>query len=81
MSSEQYSLSSSRLAPVVLQSPIYRLSKLGKAWSLANAVLKSLALAKQQTQHDLQQSYLMRAAMETEKLRALIEEIAKDVKK
>ena len=57
------------------------LSKLRKAWSLANAVLKSLALAKDQTQRDLQQSYLMRAEMETEKLRALIEEIAKDVKK
>jgi len=57
------------------------LSKLRKAWSLANAVLKSLAVAKEQTQRDLQRSYLMRAAMETEKPRALIEEIAKDVKK
>ena len=57
------------------------LSKLRKAWSLANAALKSLALAKEQTQRDLQQSYLMRAAMETEKLKALIEEIAKEIKK
>jgi len=52
-----------------------------ESWSLANAGLKSLTLAKDQTHRDLQQSYLMRAATETEKLRALIEEIAKDVKK
>jgi hypothetical protein len=45
---------------------------------VANAVLKFSLSPKTQR---LQQSYLMRAAMETEKLRALIEEIAKDVKK
>jgi len=57
------------------------LSELRKAWSLTNLVLKFLTLAKGQPQRDLQQSYLMRAAMETEKLKALIEEIAKEVKK
>jgi hypothetical protein len=57
------------------------LSKLRQAWSLANAVSKSIALAKEQTQRDLRESYIMRAALEVEKLRALIEEIARDIKR
>ena len=46
-----------------------------------NALAKSIKLAKEQTQCDLQQSYLMRAAMEAEKLKILIEQIAKEIKK
>jgi len=57
------------------------LSRLRRAWSLANALCKSLALAKNETQRDLQQSYIMRAMIEAEKLRAEIEELARDVKK
>ncbi len=56
------------------------LSKLRKAWSLANAVSKTISLAKKETQRDLRESYIMRAAMEVEKLKGLIEEIAKEVK-
>jgi hypothetical protein len=57
------------------------LSKLRAAWTLTKALAKSIKLAKEQTQRDLQQSYLMRAEMETEKLKALIEEIAREIKK
>jgi hypothetical protein len=38
-------------------------------------------LAQEQTQRDLQQSYLMRAALEAEKLKTLIEEIARQIQK
>ena len=57
------------------------LSKLREAWVLTNALSKSIRLAKEKTQRDLQQAYLIRATLEAEKLRALIEEIAKEVKK
>ncbi len=57
------------------------LSKLREAWSLANTVGKSIKLASEQTARDLRQSYMMRAALEAEKLKHLIEEIAKEVKK
>jgi len=45
------------------------------------AVTKSIKLAKEQTQRDLQQAYLIRAASEVDKLKGLIEEIAKELKK
>ena len=54
-----------------------QLSKLRAAWALTNALDKSIKLAKEQTQRDLQQSYLMRAALEAKKLKTLIEELAK----
>ena len=57
------------------------LSQLRAAWALTNDLSKSIKLAKEQTQRDLQESYLMRAAMEAKKLRTLIEEIAKGVEK
>jgi len=56
------------------------LSKLRQAWSLANAVSKSISLAKKETQRDLRESYIMRAAMEAERLKGLIEEIAREIK-
>jgi hypothetical protein len=56
------------------------LSKLRVAWSLTNALGKSIKLAKAQTQRDLQQSDLMRAAMEAENSK-LIEEIARQIQK
>ncbi len=56
------------------------ISKLRVAWALTNALSKSIKLAQEQTQRDLRQSYLMRASMEAEKLKALIEKIAKEVK-
>ena len=56
------------------------LSQLRAAWALTNAIGKSIKLAKEQTQRDLQESYLIRAAMEAEQLKALIEQIAKRVK-
>jgi hypothetical protein len=55
------------------------LSNLRAAWALTNALSKSIKLAQEQTQRDLQQSYLMRAALEAEKLKALIEKLAKEV--
>ena len=55
------------------------LSKLRKAWSLANALSKTIALAKKETQRDLRESYIMRAAMEAERLKGLIEEIAREI--
>jgi hypothetical protein len=57
------------------------LSKLREAWALANAVSKSLARAKKETQRDLQHAFMMKAEMENENLKALLEEIAKEVKK
>jgi hypothetical protein len=57
------------------------LSNLRAAWALTNALAQSIKLAKEQAQRDLQQSYLMRAAMEAEKLRVLIEQIANEIKK
>lgn len=57
------------------------LSKLRAAWKLSDDLVKSIKLAKDQTQRDLQQSYLIRAAMEAEKLRTLIEDIAQELKK
>jgi hypothetical protein len=57
------------------------LSNLRAAWALTNALAKSIKLAQEQTQRDLQQSYLMRAAMEAEKLRVLIEQLANEIKK
>jgi hypothetical protein len=57
------------------------LSNLREAWSLANMVEKSIRLAQEQTAGDLRQSYMIRAALEVEKLKTLIEEIAKEVKK
>jgi hypothetical protein len=56
------------------------LSNLRAAWVLTNALSRSIKLAQEQTQRDLQQSYLMRAALEAEKLKALIEKLAKEVK-
>ena len=56
------------------------LSNLRAAWALTNALSRSIKLAQEQTQRDLQQSYLMRAALEAEKLKALIEKLAKEVK-
>ena len=55
------------------------LSKLRKAWSLANALSKTIALAKKETQRDLRESHIMRAAMEAERLKGLIEEIAREI--
>lgn len=55
------------------------LSKLRKAWSLANALSKTIELAKKETQRDLRESYIMRAAMEAERLKGLIEEIAREM--
>jgi hypothetical protein len=57
------------------------LSQLRTAWALTNALSKSIKLAQEQTQRDLQQSYLMRAAMEADKLKTLIEQMAKEIKK
>jgi hypothetical protein len=57
------------------------LSKLRAAWALTNALSKSIKLAQEQTQRDLQQSYMMRAALEAEKLKTLIEEIARQIQK
>ena len=57
------------------------LSKLRKAWSLANTVTKTISLARKETQRDLRESYIMRAAMEAERLKGLIEEIARDIKR
>lgn len=56
------------------------LSQLRSAWVLTTALAKSIKLAQEQTQRDLQQSYLMRAAMEAEKLKLLIEQMAKEIK-
>ena len=57
------------------------LSKLRKAWLLANAVCKTMSLARKETQRDLRDSYIMRASMEAERLKGLIEEIAREIKK
>lgn len=57
------------------------LSKLRMAWKLNDDLAKSIKHAKDQTQRDLQQSYLIRAALEADKLKALIEEIGKEVKR
>jgi hypothetical protein len=58
------------------------LSQLRAAWALTNALSKSIKLAKEETQHaGLQQSYLTRAAMEAEKLKAMIEQIAREIQK
>jgi hypothetical protein len=46
---------------------------------MANAVSKTILLAKKETQRDLRESYIMRAAMEAERLKSLIEEIAKEI--
>jgi hypothetical protein len=57
------------------------LSKLRKAWSLADAASKTISLAKKETQRDLRESYIMRAAMEVERLKGMIEEIAREIKR
>ncbi len=46
-----------------------------------SALAKSIKLPKEQTQRDLQQSYLLRAALEVERLKALIEGIGKEGKR
>jgi len=57
------------------------LSKLRQAWTLAKDANRSIKRAKDCTERDLKESYLMRAAEQTEKLKALIEELAKELKK
>ncbi len=57
------------------------LSKLRQAWSLAKDAGRSVQRARECTERDLKESFLMRAAEQTEKLKTLIEELAKEVKK
>ncbi len=57
------------------------LSKLRQAWSLAKDVGRSIQRARECTERDLKESFLMRAAEQTEKLKTLIEEMAKEIKK
>ena len=56
------------------------LSQLRTAWALTKDLSKSIQLAKEQTQRDSTAKLLDAAAMEAEKLKTLIEEIAKEVK-
>ena len=56
------------------------LSKLRQAWLLAKNAGRSIQRARDCTERDLKESFLMRAAEQTEKLKALIEELAKEVK-
>jgi hypothetical protein len=57
------------------------LSKLRQAWWLANEAYKSILLARKREEGDLKDSYLMKAELQAEKLKSLIEEIAKEITK
>ena len=57
------------------------LSKLRQAWTLAKDANRSIRRARECTERDLKESFLMRAAEQTEKLKTLIEEMAKEIKK
>ena len=57
------------------------LSKLRQAWTVARDANRSIRRARESTERDLKESFLMRAAEQTEKLKTLIEEMAKEIKK
>ena len=48
---------------------------------MANDTYKSIVAARKREEGDLKQSYLMKAELQAGRLKALIEEIAKEVKK
>jgi len=55
------------------------LSKLRQAWWLANDAYQAIVAARTREEGDLKQSYLMKAELQAERLKALIAEIAKEV--
>jgi hypothetical protein len=57
------------------------LTKLRQAWWVANDAHKSIIQARKREEGDLKKGYLMKAEAQTERLKTLIEELAREVKK